>query len=157
MRTTLITSVLILLIVAISSIKTNAQEDKEVYLRGGFSDMTGFVAVEHIQEHIGFSLGWHKYAPSITDKSKHSIDLGVNYYFNDEDVKKNSWYTGVGYATKNAVQTVNGEVDTWTGTFNIVGGYRFAWDNFDVKLGGGYLFSSVMNGPAIDLSVGFAF
>ena len=157
MRTTLITSVLVLLIVAVSTVQANAQEEKEVYLRGGFSDMTGFVAVEHIQEHIGFSLGWHKYSSSLTDKSKNSIDLGMNYYLNDGDVKKDSWYVGLGYATKNAVQTVNGEVDKWGGTFNVVGGYRFAWNNFDVKRGGGYLFSSIKNGPAIDLSAGFAF
>lgn len=164
MRTTLITSVLILLITAISTVPANAQYETEedikneaTYLRGGISDLSGYLGVEYIKEEVGFSVGWHKYAPDIADESRHSFDIAANYYLNDGNVEENSWYTGIGYATTNSVRTVNGSATEWSGTWSIVAGYRFAGEMFDAKIGAGYLTSSIMNGAAIDLSVGFTF
>ena len=118
--------------------------------------MTGFVGIEYFVNSTSMAIGYHQFMPSITDETYPCIDISL-YWYGIEDYTQNGWYTGIGYSSTNAVQTVNGNVDETSGTFNIVGGYRIGGENFDVKLGGGYLFSSIHNGPAIDLSAGISF
>lgn len=135
----------------------NVNEDvKALFLRGGLSDMTGFVGIEYFVNGTGAAIGWHKFAPSIANESFSCIDISL-YWYNGNDYTENGLYTGIGYSSTNAVTTINGSVDETSGTLNIVGGYRWGSETLDLKLGGGYLYSSIYDGLAIDLSLGITF
>ena len=149
-----ILSILSVILFTVISFNLNAQ-DVQIYLRGGLSDMTGFMGVEYFVDQTSVALGWHKFMPSVTDVTYNSIDVALYRYTGNFD--ENSWYGGIGYSSLNAIQTYKGIVYKTSGTFNIVGGYRFGRENFDVKIGGGYSFSNVRNKPTIDLSVGIGF
>ncbi|MFW6377152.1 MAG: hypothetical protein ACOCZ5_00765 [bacterium] len=137
---------------------TNEEESdiKVLFLRGGLSDMTGFVGIEYFVNSTSAAIGWHKFAPSITDESFSCIDISL-YWYNGKDYTENGLYTGIGYSSTNAVQTYNGVVDETSGTLNFVGGYRWGGEHIDLKLGAGYLYSGIYDGVAIDLSLGVTF
>lgn len=143
----------LVMLVLITTITVNAQDSEETfYIRGGFSDVTGFIATEYVVDNVGFSVGWHKYTPDIIDRSASSVDFALTFY--GAPYYENSYYLSVGYATTNSVQTINGQLDKWAGTWGFIGGYKFGGDFMDVKIGAGYLTSEIVNGAAIDVSVG---
>lgn len=136
--------------------ESNSNENPSaLFIRGGASDITGFVAGEYFHNNMGFSLGWHSYAPSIANETASSVDIGLFFY--DAPYYENSWYLGIGFASNNAVHTTNGNVDSFYPTWAFVGGYRFGGELLDLKLGAGYLTSKIMNGVAIDLTLGITF
>lgn len=105
----------ILVITFFSTTVINAQETEEAfYARGGFSDVTGFVAGEYMSGQFGFSFGWHKYSPNIANQSKSSIDIAVTYY--GDNYEENCFYVSAGYASTNAVKSINGDAIEWAGT-----------------------------------------
>lgn len=141
----------------------NDEEEKDKsasFIRGGISDVTGFVAYEYFTENMSFSVGWHQYTADFTDASKPSIDFGFSFYGNP--YYENSWYVSIGYASANAVQRTqewyNNEQTKdeleWSGTWSFIGGYRFGGDALDLKVGAGYLTSDFISGMAIDLTMG---
>lgn len=148
------------LVAVTSNVQAQSEEEEEknenTYLRAGLSDMTGFVGVEYFLDNTSIAIGWHQFAPSITNETYGCVDLSL-YWYGIENYKQDGWYTALGYSTTNAVQTVNGDAVKTSGTVNFVGGYRWGGENFDVKLGAGYLYSKIYDGIAIDLSVGFSF
>lgn len=125
------------------------------FIRGGLSDVTGYVAGEYISGNIGYSIGWHNYTPSITDATSPSIDIGLFFY--GAPYYENSTYFAIGYASANSVQTIDGRLDDFYPTWSFVGGYRFGGDFMDLKIGVGYLTSKIVNSIAIDCTIGFTF
>lgn len=151
-------SLLIILLISFCSIfvKGQSNDNSALFLRGGISDITGFVAGEYFVGKSSISIGWHKYAPkALTDESKSSFDIGL--YFYTAPYYENSAYVAIGYASANSVQTINGIVDDFYSTWTLIGGYRFGGESMDLKIGAGYLSSEVMNGLGVDLSIGISF
>jgi len=139
-------------IFAIGDENDENENSSALFVRGGFSDITGFAGGEYIYNNLGFSLGWHKYSPSIASETASSVDVGLFWY--GAPYYENSWYLAIGYASNNAVQTVNNELESFYPTWSLIGGYHWGGELLDLKLGCGYLTSDPINGIAIDLSIG---
>ena len=134
------------------SITANAQSNEAFYARGGYSDVTGFVAGEYVVGSTGFAFGWHNYSPPGANETASSFDVALTLY--GGPYYENSYYLSTGYASTNSALIMNGTVEEWDGTWSIIGGYKWGSDFMDVKIGCGYLWSDITDGVAVDFSVG---
>lgn len=132
---------LLLSIIVLFAITASSMAQSSSFLaRGGYSWLNGMVGAEYQVNRLGFGLGWMPNTKPASGEKVTSITYNVTFYGGEWD--ESAFYISAGGATngfQRETYSSNGYYDYETSAgFILTGGYKFAWEALDLKVGGGW-------------------
>jgi hypothetical protein len=132
---------IILLVIFIFAMMIELKAQSNSFLgRVGYSWVSGVIGAEYQFKHLGFGVGWMPNEKPLTGEKVNSICYNLTLY--GGEWHESSFYLSLGGAShgfQREIYNYNGyyEYDSSPG-FILTGGYKFVWENIDLRVGGGW-------------------
>lgn len=121
------------------SIESKAQSSSFL-ARGGYSWVSGMVGAEYQFNKIGFGMGWMPNQKPASGEKVTTITYNITFY--GGEWYESAFYITAGGATngfQRETYSSNGYYDYESAAgFILTGGYRWAWEHVDLRVGGGW-------------------